>query len=156
VRIDTAEALDVADCRRLVLGSEPWTTLGYGESEAQAIARGSRTDDLLVARVDDRVIGFALSTPGVLLGDYLKLLVVEAESRATGIGRDLMAALERRAFARAPNVYLCVSDFNAPARAFYRRLGYHEVGALPDLIVSGRAEILMRKTAGAWRGYRAS
>jgi ribosomal protein S18 acetylase RimI-like enzyme len=79
---------------------------------------------------------------------------VESDRRAAGIGRQLMEELERRAFERWPNVYLCVSDFNSGARAFYRRIGYEEIGALRDLILPGKAEILMRKTAGAWRGYR--
>jgi len=153
IRIEPAESLDVADCRRLVLASEPWMTLGYGEADAQAIARSSAADNLIVAYAGDRVVGFALSISGVLLGEYLKLLAVESDHRAAGLGRRLMEALERRAFARWPNVYLCVSDFNAGARAFYRRIGYEEVGTLRDLVVPGSGEILMRKTSGAWRGY---
>lgn len=154
VRIEVAECLAIADCRRLVLASEPWITLGYGDAEAEAIARSSSADNLIVARAGDRVVGFALSTPGVLLGEYLKLLAVEADRRTAGIGRLLMEELERRAFARWPNVYLCVSDFNTGARAFYRRIGYEEVGALRDLLLPGKAEILMRKTSGTWRGHR--
>ncbi len=154
IRIETADRLDIADCRRLVLASEPWMTLGYGEAEAQAIVRSASTDNLLVAKAGERIVGFALSTPGVLLGEYLKLLAVESDRRAAGIGRSLMAELERRAFARWPNVYLCVSDFNTNGRAFYRRIGYTEIGALSDLVVAGKGEILMRKTAGAWRDYR--
>ena len=111
-------------------------------------------DNLLVACAGDRVVGFALSAPGVLLGEYLKILAVEADRRAAGVGRRLMEELERRAFARWPNVYLCVSDFNTGARAFYRRIGYEEVGVLRDLLLPGKGEILMRKSAGAWRGYR--
>ena len=154
IRIEAAAQLDVADCRRLVLASEPWITLGYGEAEAESIARSSAADNLLVARDGDRIVGFALSSSGVLLGEYLKILAVESDRRAAGVGRRLMEELERRAFARWPNVYLCVSDFNTGARAFYSRLGYEEVGALRDLLLPGKGEILMRKTAGAWRGYR--
>jgi len=154
IRIEAAARLSLADCRRLVLSSEPWITLGYGEAEVEAIARSSTADNLLVALAGDRVVGFTLSTPGVLLGEYLRLLAVESDRRAAGIGRRLMEELERRAFAHWPNVYLCVSDFNTGARAFYRRMGYEEVGALRDLLMPGTAEILMRKTAGAWRGYR--
>jgi len=154
IRIEAAERLDVADCRRLVLGNEPWITLGYGEAEVESMARSSAADNLVVALAGETIVGFALSTPGVLLGEYLKLLVVESDRRAAGIGRRLMDALERRAFAHWPNVYLCVSDFNTGARTFYRRIGYEEVGALRDLLMPGKAEILMRKSAGAWRGYR--
>ena len=118
VAIGAAAALDADDCRRLVLASEPWITLGYAEGDVQALVRSAATDNLLLARADGRVIGFALSASGILLGEYLKILVVEPAARTQGIGRRLMGALERRAFQRWPNVYLCVSDFNAAARSF--------------------------------------
>lgn len=153
VRIESAAALDAADCRRLVLTSEPWVRLGYGEADIQGIVRGAATGSVLLARVADRVVGFALSAPGILLGEYLKMLVVEPAYRASGVGRGLMTELERRAFERWPNVYLCVSDFNHEARRFYRRLGYEEVGTLRDLLVAGQGEILMRKTIAAWRQF---
>jgi [ribosomal protein S18]-alanine N-acetyltransferase len=153
VSIESAAALDADDCRRLVLASEPWITLGYDDTDVQAIVRSAATEHLLLARVDGRVVGFALSAPGVLLGEYLKILVVEADHHANGIGRRLMDELERRAFQRWPNVYLCVSDFNHGARRFYRRLGYEEVGALRDLLIGGTGEILMRKTIAAWRSF---
>ena len=45
-------------------------------------------------------------------------------------GEALLGELERRAFERVPNVYLCVSDFNVSARASYASVGYEEVGLL--------------------------
>jgi len=154
--IEPAAHLEVDDCRRLVLASEPWITLGYGEDEAQSIVRSSVADNLLLARVGGRTVGFALSAPGVLIGEYLKILAVEPAHRRRQVGRRLMEELERRAFERWPNVYLCVSDFNRDARAFYRRLGYEEVGVLGNLLLPGKGEVLMRKTVGAWRdgGWR--
>jgi len=154
IEIAVAEQLSVDDCRRLILASEPWVTLGYGEAEAVRIAAGSAAEQLLIASADGGVVGFALSTPGFLLGEYLKLLAVDEACRARGIGRLLMQALEARAFERWPNVYLCVSDFNRAARAFYSRMGYTEIGTLPDLFLPGKGEILMRKTIGAWRSFQ--
>jgi ribosomal protein S18 acetylase RimI-like enzyme len=101
----------------------------------------------------DGVVGFALSTPGTLLGEYLRILVVDGAHRLQGVGRKLMEALEQRAFRSSPNVYLCVSDFNRTARQFYRRLGYEEIGLLKDLLIPGRDEVLMRKSIAAWRGF---
>ncbi len=157
VQIESASELDPAVCRRLILGTEPWITLGYDESNVQAIVRSAQRDNLLVARAcarsGDRIVGFALSTPGILLGEYLKILVVDDAHRMEGVGRKLMEALEQRAFRSWPNVYLCVSDFNSAARQFYRRLGYAEVGLLQDLLIPGRDEVLMRKSVAAWRGF---
>jgi len=151
--VEPAAHLDVDDCRRLVLGSEPWITLGYDEGDVQALVRSAATSTVLLARVDGRTVGFTISAPGVLLGEYLKLLVVEPALRSRGVGRLLMQALERHAFARWPNLYLCVSDFNRDARAFYQRLGYEEVGLLRDLLLPGRGEVLMRKSIAAWRRF---
>ena len=154
IEIAVAERLTVDDCRRLILASDPWVTLGYGEAEAARIAAGSAADNLLVARDGECVVGFALSTSGVLLGEYLKLLAVDAAYRARGVGRLLMNGLEQRAFEHWPNVYLCVSDFNRSARLFYQRLGYEEVGLLKDLLVPEKVEVLMRKSIASWRRFQ--
>ena len=106
-----------------------------------------------MAQAGERTVGFALSAPGILLGEYLKLLVVEPERQSQGVGRRLMEELERRAFRHWPNVYLCVSDFNTRGRQFYYRLGYEEVGILPNLLLPGKGEVLMRKSIAAWREF---
>jgi [ribosomal protein S18]-alanine N-acetyltransferase len=156
VQIETAHELDAALCRRLILGTEPWITLEYDESNIQALVSSAARDNLLIARSGQDVVGFALSAGGMLLGEYLKLLVVDGAHRKQGVGQQLMAALEERAFREWPNVYLCVSDFNGTARQFYRRHGYAEVGVLEDLLVPGKHEILMRKSLAAWRRFRSA
>jgi ribosomal protein S18 acetylase RimI-like enzyme len=153
VQIDSASELDPAVCRRLILNTEPWITLGYDESNVQAIVRSAESNNLLLARVEDEIVGFALSTPGILLGEYLRILVVAAAQRSRGVGRMLMEKLEQRAFRNWPNVYLCVSDFNRDARQFYHRLGYEEVGLLKDLLIPGKGEVLMRKSIAAWQRF---
>jgi ribosomal-protein-alanine N-acetyltransferase len=151
VEIVHAGGVDAETCARLLLPSDPWKSLGYGPREAGAIAKASSEGNTLVARVGGAIVGFTLSQPGFLGGEYLKILVVDAAHRSKGIGARLMAQLEADVFARASNLFLCVSDFNAEARAFYRRLGYTEVGALTDFLVKGASEILMRKTKGPLR-----
>ena len=155
VRIESCSRLDDEVCRRLLADSDPWRRLGYGEQELTAIAQATHAANVLVAMRGETVVGFCLSSSGVLLGEYLKLLVVDAEHRGQGIGGHLLRAMEDRAFRRWPNVYLCVSDFNESARRFYERHGYREIGRLPDLLVAGSDEILMRKTTAPWRQFRA-
>jgi ribosomal-protein-alanine N-acetyltransferase len=154
VEIASATALDLGTCRRLILGSEPWLTLQYDDADVHSIVRSVAGANLLVAQVDERTVGFALSAPGVLLGEYLRILVVEPAYQSRGVGQRLMKELERRAFQRWPNVYLCVSDFNTGARRFYRRLGYEEVGLLRDLLLPSRGEVLMRKSVAAWTTFK--
>jgi ribosomal protein S18 acetylase RimI-like enzyme len=154
LQIESASELDAAVCRRIILTTDPWITLQYDESNVQAIVRSAARDNLLIARAGRDIVGFALSASGILLGEYLKILVVDGAHRSRGAGRQLMNALEQRAFRSWPNVYLCVSDFNDGARRFYRGLGYEEVGLLKDLLLPGIGEVLMRKSIAAWRGFK--
>lgn len=59
-----------------------------------------------------------------------------------------MRHAEERILRKGPNVFLLVSGFNRGAKAFYKRLGYREVGVIPDYIVPGITERLYRKTTG--------
>jgi len=59
-----------------------------------------------------------------------------------------MGFAEERILRQSPNVFLCVSSFNHRAKTFYKLLGYQRVGELPDFLVQGQVEILMRKTRG--------
>ncbi|MHB8420501.1 MAG: GNAT family N-acetyltransferase, partial [Myxococcales bacterium] len=72
---------------------------------------------------------------------YLKLLAVAEGSRGQGVGAALLAAAE----AVGGGLTLLVSDFNTAAQAFYRRQGYAQVGALPDFVLPGVTELILRK-----------
>jgi len=76
---------------------------------------------------------------------YVMLLGVADQYRRQGIGRMLMAHAEARLFAEADDIFLLVSDFNTPAQRFYRQLGYAQIGAIPDYITPGVAELIFRK-----------
>jgi hypothetical protein len=63
----------------------------------------------------------------------------------------LLAHVEAVVFARGKNLFACVSDFNDQGRKFYAKLGYQEIGPMPNLLIPGSAEILLRKTSGPAR-----
>jgi ribosomal protein S18 acetylase RimI-like enzyme len=63
----------------------------------------------------------------------------------------LLAHVEASVFARAKNLFACVSDFNDQARHFYKKQGYQEIGPMPNFLIPGSAEILLRKTSGPAR-----
>jgi ribosomal protein S18 acetylase RimI-like enzyme len=137
--------------------SEPWIQLGYRQGDWRArFARKSRGEEGHVLLHRRRIAGFALVRQAFLLGDYLELMVVAPEARARGFGGQLLAHVERLTFARARNLFVCVSTFNRGARRFYARAGYREVGRIPALLISGRTEILLRKTTGPARRRRRS
>ena len=80
-----------------------------------------------------------------------ELLGVADWVRGKGLGGRLLAHVEATVFARAKNLFACVSDFNDQARHFYKKHGYQEIGPMPNFLIPGTAEILLRKTVGPTR-----
>jgi len=145
---------DEADvCAGLMSGSEPWKTLRRSYEEAFMMLTDPARE-VYVAVLGGEVVGFTiLRMEGVFVG-YIQTVGVMPGWRNRGIGTRLIDFAERRIFERFPNVFLCVSSFNAEARRLYERLGYDEVGELTDFIVPGHSEILMRKSIGPLSGYK--
>jgi ribosomal protein S18 acetylase RimI-like enzyme len=142
--ISDATSAERAWAGRLMASSEPWVTLGRGEDACREAALDPAYVTL-VARADGAPVGFARFHPrGALGAPYLASIAVDPAARSRGVGAALLAAGEAR-FAGARWMFLCVSDFNPRARALYERHGYRPVGALPDYVVDGHAELLMVK-----------
>ena len=89
---------------------------------------------------------------GALAG-YIQIVCVAPGYRDRGLGTRLITFGEERILRERPNVFLCVSSFNAGARRLYERLGYRRVGELEDFLVTGQSETLMRKTTGPLHGF---
>lgn len=151
VRPMTAE--DRAAVMDLLANSDPWKRLGYQakdwDSYFTPIPQGR---DSYVVDQNRGVAGIAVVRQKFLLGDYLELLGVAGWARGQGVGRLLLAHIEGAVFARAKNLFACVSDFNDQARLFYKKQGYQEIGPMPNFLIPGSAEILLRKTSGPARG----
>ena len=148
-------AMEPEDCTAVVqlLGaSDPWTTLGYTAADWDRIfCPIPQGRDCYVAEYDGRVAGIAIIRQKFLLGDYLELLGVAGWARQQGVGSQLLIHIEQLVFGRTKNLFACVSDFNTAARAFYKRMGYQEIGPIPSLLISGSAEIFLIKTLGPAR-----
>lgn len=76
---------------------------------------------------------------------YLHIIAVAEAARGKGVGTQLLAFFERAAFAEHSKAFLVVADFNPEARRLYERLGYRQVGSLPNLYKEGVTEHLMLK-----------
>lgn len=152
VRLITEDA-DRRACARMVATTEPWITLG--RTEAQMLARlEDPTRELHGAWVDGKLAGFLLLCMVGAFTGYVQTLCVEAEWRGRGVGTHLLRTVEARVLRETPNVFMCVSSFNAGARRLYERLGYQVVGELTDYVVPGHSEILLRKTIGPHATYK--
>ena len=150
VRPMTAE--DRAAVIELLTDSDPWKRLGYQISDWDnyftPLPQGR---DSYVADQNGKVAGIAVIRQKFLLGDYVELLGVANWARGKGLGCRLLAHVEQAVFARAKNLFACVSDFNDQARRFYKQRGYQEIGSMSNFLVQGSAEILLRKTIGPAR-----
>jgi [ribosomal protein S18]-alanine N-acetyltransferase len=151
-RIRAMQAEDCAEIVQLLSQSDPWKTLGYTIVDWNRIfCPLPQGRDSYVAELDGRVAGIALVKQKFLLGDYLELLGVAEWARQKGIGSLLLKHVEQLVFERTKNLFACVSDFNRSARDFYKKQGYQEIGPMPNFLIPGSAEILLRKTAGPTR-----
>ncbi len=131
-------------------GSEPWVTLGTGYERSLRLLSND-TRERYLAKVSGEPAGFlVISMQGAFVG-YIQLVGVASKFRGHGVGKSLIEFAEQRIFRETPNVFICVSDFNKKAQAFYAKLGYQRVGELKDFIIPGHSELLLRKTIGPIR-----
>jgi len=103
---------------------------------------------LLVAEWGGGPVGFAhfLLKGGFGRSGYLKLLSVDGRLRSQGVGRALMAELELR-FLQPNGLFLLCTHTNTAARRFYEKLGYAQVGEVPDYLTPGLQEVIYFKPA---------
>jgi ribosomal protein S18 acetylase RimI-like enzyme len=136
-------------CARLMVGSEPWITLGQDlELCRRKVAR--QGTELFVA--DDsrghELAGFILLVPYGFAGSpYINSIAVASEARGRGVGAALLRFAEKH-FAGRGQIFLLVSSFNSRGQKFYRREGYEHVGELKDYILAGHSELIFRKRIG--------
>jgi len=76
---------------------------------------------------------------------YLHIIAVNEENRKRGIGKKLLKFFEDLCFKDYTKLFLVVADFNPDAKILYKRIGYIEVGSIPNLYRSGVTEYLMMK-----------
>jgi ribosomal protein S18 acetylase RimI-like enzyme len=139
-------------CAELMASSDPWRRLGRTLEQSYRIVRDPEREVYVAlehsADAEPRVAGFiVLIMHGAFVG-YIQSVAVRDDCRGRGFGTALIELAERRILRDTPNVFICVSSFNAGARRLYERLGYTVVGELTDYIVRGHSEILLRKTTG--------
>lgn len=138
--------------------TDPWLTLGRGFDECLKVV-SDPDREIYVATDETGVTGFLiLQMRGTFVG-YIQTVAVRADQRRQGLGTTLIEFAEERIFRDHPNVFMCVSSFNPRAKELYLRLGYSEIGEIPDFIVRGHSEILLRKTIAPlseWRSAKSS
>lgn len=143
---------DVDACGEILLGY-PWTHYAMTLERARAaLVSGldqmtTGLSQLHVAQCNENITGFIWWMPrgAFFHSGYIRLIGVAPSAQGHGTGRALIEAAEASVIEASRDMFLLVSDFNANAQAFYRRLGYVQVGALPEYVLPGISELLMRK-----------
>jgi ribosomal protein S18 acetylase RimI-like enzyme len=142
-----ADDAEAHACATIMATSDPWITLGRTFDRCLATVRDTALERY-VAIDSGEVVGFILISMRGSFTGYIKSIAVREDWRGRGLGSALLAFAEERILRESPNVFICVSSFNARAQALYARLGYETVGDLRDFIVRGYDERLLRKTTG--------
>jgi ribosomal protein S18 acetylase RimI-like enzyme len=150
--VQRLEPSEAAACAAMMVSSQPWITLRLTR-EAAAAMLSDPVKEVYATRDAAGVSGFVVIDMRGLLRGYIQILCVRPDRRGRGIGAALVRWAEERIFRESPNVFICVSSFNDGARRLYERLGFEQVGQLPDFIVAGHAEVLLRKTRGPWADF---
>jgi ribosomal protein S18 acetylase RimI-like enzyme len=150
MRYDVRKLVSVSEfelCASLMVQSSPWKELYFTKEQCEAdLAR----PELLVhgaVSQDGSMLGFLASLEyGIGFEPMIEYLCVDERFRSRGIGTGLIDFFESKLFPDADNLYLFVSDINPDAIRLYVRLGYLQVGALPNFNLQSQTEFLHRKS----------
>lgn len=95
---------------------------------------------LWIARDEQGLVGFVKLEPGLEAGALnravIKSLLVHRRARRQGVGKKLIAALEKAALINHRGLLSLEVQAGTPAEAFYRAQGYRCLGELPDYACS--------------------
>lgn len=140
------------DCTTALKESELGCVYFPDEGKArQTILEGITKKELLVALdADGACLGFLWMIPnGAFHGfPYLHIIAVKPEYRGSGVGNAMMRYFEEVLCKDASKAFLVVADFNPRAKGLYERIGYREVGCIPELYKPGVTEYVMMKVLG--------
>jgi ribosomal-protein-alanine N-acetyltransferase len=138
---------DYAWCAELMASSEPWISLGRNLEGAHAALHRPGTR-LFVARDSGQLVGFLLLADYGFAGSpYVASIAVAPDLRGRGIGAEMLRWVEQL-YAHRRDLFLLVSSFNTRAQKLYFSLGYEQAGELPDYVVPGYSELILRKRLG--------
>ena len=140
----------ITDCEAALMNSELGTRyFSKIGSARKALEEGFNKDEIYIAIDDDNncmgFIWFILN--GIFHSfPYLHIIAVKEQYRKLGIGKKLLKFFEDISFKDHTKLFLVVADFNPAAKVLYEKIGYIEVGYLPNLYRAGITECLMMKS----------
>jgi ribosomal protein S18 acetylase RimI-like enzyme len=131
----------------LMVASSPWNRLYFTVEQCQSHLAHPAVRVHGARDTSAQMLGFVASMElGIGFEPLLEYICVREEFRGRGVGTLLIEYFENTLFASADNLYLFVSDINPEAARLYRRLGYSQVGSLPNYNLPMQTEYFFRKT----------
>ncbi len=131
---------------QMLAASEPWASLKFS---ADALRGYLMRDDPALRRylvsVDGDLAGVVCVRHPWLRGPYIELLGMFPDYRGRGIGKQVLAWVEKEARLESKNLWVVASSFNLQALSFYQSLGFYPIGPIQGLVSPEHDEILLRK-----------
>ncbi len=148
IRITKGSLEYLNDCEEALLDSELGRKYFASEgSGKKTIQEGLEQGNLHIALINDICVGFLWYLPKGAFHSfpYLHIISIKKDYRSKGIGKNLINFFEEVICADASKIFLVVADFNPDAKRFYEKIGYQQVGTIPNLYRKGITEYLMVK-----------
>ena len=137
------------DVRALAAGVaaiDPWAANRIAaEAMRERMQRPLPATFRFALRLDGRLAGYLALRHPFMRGPYVETIALFPEAQRRGYARRVVDWMAREVEGEAANIWLCVTEWNAAARAAYAAMGFVEVGPIPDLVVAGQTEIFLRK-----------
>jgi ribosomal protein S18 acetylase RimI-like enzyme len=149
IRIAPLQAQHLPPCAAIIGRLPLFERYGFGEQAAARLLHAALDEPravLLVAQEQAEVAGFAwfVRRGGFDRSGYLRLIAVDDRWQGRGVGQQLLHELERRHLTEG-GILLLAESSNSAAHAFYQRLGYRQVGEIPDYVRPGLNERIFYK-----------
>ena len=127
---------------------DPWKTLEYTHEKIEHYLAQESDASLhrYTLKLDQQLCGVICVRTHWLKGVYLEFLGIVPSYQRVGFGTHIMNWLEIQArLGGFSNLWVLVSGFNKNALAFYKKLGFNQIGIIDDFIKFGHVEIILRK-----------
>lgn len=135
-------------CCKTLANSEIGKIYFIGKDIGKILLRAIEKEEIYVAESEEGVYqGFIWVELFGVFGKYpyLHIIAIDEKFRGNGVGRYLIKYFEDVIAKNSDKVFLMVGDFNNRAKELYVKLGYREIGRLPDFYIEGVNEQLMMK-----------
>lgn len=149
INIEKGEMKYLEDCYDALINSEIGKTYFMSFDSKSMLAEGIKNGGLyVVLDSNNECIGFVWYEAEGTFGmhAFLHIIAIKEKFRNKGIGTKVLLYFEEKAFSDDNWIFLMVAEFNTKARKLYDKLGYKQVGILPDFYRPGVNECLMMKT----------